>query len=325
MMYRRQRVKGKDFPVPQSKKRRKPSARPASASQRRESIQKKAEARREAERRRQLRSRMTLALSGIAAVVVVVLVFVLVRLNSDDDSGGQAAPKGNQLEQVVTSVTSVPAATLNKIGKGDANGYPTATDDEPLLEQNGKPEMLYYGTEWCPFCAAQRWPMIVALSRFGTFDGLTTTTSASDDSFPDTPTFSFEKATYTSDHVVFTPIEGQDREGNDLQEPTDEQQEVISKYNAAPYVAEESEGSIPFVDIGNRYIGNGATYSPEVLEDKDWKQIADELQDAESDVAKGIGGSANIMTAQLCTLTDNKPADVCTAPAIEKLNSDVDG
>ena len=35
------------------------------------------------------------------------------------------------------------------------------------------------GAEYCPYCAAQRWAMIVALSRFGTFSGLTTVHSAS--------------------------------------------------------------------------------------------------------------------------------------------------
>lgn len=264
-----------------------------------------------------------MAFGAMAAVIVVVLVFVLVRLNSDDDGGGLAVPKGSELQQVVTSTTSVPAETLDKIGKGDAGAYAHATDGQPLLEQDGKPEMLYYGTEWCPFCAAQRWPMIVALSRFGTFDGLTATTSTSDDAFPDTPTFSFENATYTSEHLVFTPIEGQDRDRNDLQQPTDEQQAVIEKYNAPPHV--ENEGSIPFIDIGNRFISNGATYGPEVLEGKSWTQVTGDLLEPETDIAKGIGGSANVITAQICTLTDNNPADVCTAPAIKKIASELNG
>ncbi len=37
------------------------------------------------------------------------------------------------------------------------------------------------GAEYCPFCAAQRWAMVNAFSRFGTFTGLTTTHSSSTD------------------------------------------------------------------------------------------------------------------------------------------------
>ncbi len=36
-------------------------------------------------------------------------------------------------------------------------------------DRRGKPEVLFVGAEFCPFCAAERWPLIVALSRFGHF------------------------------------------------------------------------------------------------------------------------------------------------------------
>jgi hypothetical protein len=61
----------------------------------------------------------------------------------------------------------------------------------------GKPLVVYIGAEYCPFCAAQRWPLVVALSRFGTFSGLSVTRSASEDVFPDTATLSFHSASYT--------------------------------------------------------------------------------------------------------------------------------
>ena len=40
------------------------------------------------------------------------------------------------------------------------------------LSSGGKPEVLYVGTEFCPYCAAESWSLIVALSRFGQFSGL---------------------------------------------------------------------------------------------------------------------------------------------------------
>ena len=42
------------------------------------------------------------------------------------------------------------------------------------LTAKGRPEVLCVGTEYCPYCAAQSWALIVALSRFGMFTGLRT-------------------------------------------------------------------------------------------------------------------------------------------------------
>ena len=69
------------------------------------------------------------------------------------------------------------------------------------------------GAEYCPYCAAERWGMIVALSRFGTFTGLQTTHSAAKDGagnaevYPNTATWTFVHSSYTSKYLTFTPVE----------------------------------------------------------------------------------------------------------------------
>jgi hypothetical protein len=63
------------------------------------------------------------------------------------------------------------------------------------------------GAEFCPYCAAQRWALVVALSQFGTFSGLTATHSTTTDVYPDTKTFSFYGSTYTSTSLDFTSVE----------------------------------------------------------------------------------------------------------------------
>ena len=81
---------------------------------------------------------------------------------------------------MVSKVTNVPASTLDKIGDGGGaftGKIPPVNGGTPLTA-NGKPEMLYMGAEYCPYCAAERWSMIVALSRFGTFSGLSTVHSS---------------------------------------------------------------------------------------------------------------------------------------------------
>ena len=37
-----------------------------------------------------------------------------------------------------------------------------------LTGPSGSPELFYYGAEYCPYCAAERWSVVIALSRFGT-------------------------------------------------------------------------------------------------------------------------------------------------------------
>ena len=118
---------------------------------------------------------------------------------------------------MVTDLTSVPASTPDKVGTAAAqvSGTPKAVTSGTPLTANGKPEMLYMGAEYCPYCAAERWAMIVALSRFGTFSGLSTMHSAAvngagqAEPYPNTPTWTFHGATYTSKYLTFTPVETQ--------------------------------------------------------------------------------------------------------------------
>ena len=72
---------------------------------------------------------------------------------------------------MTNNITGVPASALATVGKGSVlqfNPAPIIKVTGPALTSNGKPEMLYIGAEYCPYCAAMRWSMAVALSRFGT-------------------------------------------------------------------------------------------------------------------------------------------------------------
>ena len=68
---------------------------------------------------------------------------------------------------------------------------PTVLSGQPPLTVGGKPEVLFVGAEYCPFCAAERWPLIVALARFGRFTALHDAVSSAQAVFPSTATFSF--------------------------------------------------------------------------------------------------------------------------------------
>jgi uncharacterized protein DUF929 len=293
-------------------------------------------AQRAAERRAEQRRRILIVSGVVLAVVAVVVVIIVVKPGSNKGtSTASNGPTGSSLASVVSSVTSVPASTLDKIGNGggQVTSKPAAIKGGPPLTANGKPEMLYMGAEYCPYCAAERWSMIVALSRFGTFSGLTTSHSASvngagsAEPYPNTPTWTFHGASYTSQYLTFTPVEMQTNVPDkstgsytNLETPTKDQQALLNKYDVPPYVPSGSQGAIPFVDFGNKYLIAGASYNPQVLSGLTWAKIASDLKDPGSQVAKGIGGTANYMTAAICKMTNNQPASACTA-AIKSLEN----
>jgi hypothetical protein len=285
-------------------------------------------AQRARERRAEIRNRVLLASGSVVVVIAVVVAFVLVKANSKATTSGISnGPSGAALSSVVSDTTGVPASTLNAVGAGSGvTGLPT-TISGPALTSGGKPEVLYVGAEYCPYCAAERWAMVVALSRFGTFSNLSTVHSGSNDVYKNTPTWTFYHSTYTSKYVTFEPVETLTNipQGNSytaLQTPTSQQQALLSKYDAPPYVAQGNQGAIPFVDFGNKYMISGASYSPQLLAGKSWSQIASALKDPSSPIAKAVDGTANYLTAAICKLTNNQPATACT-PVVKGLEAKI--
>lgn len=274
-----------------------------------------ARAREAAARRRRL-----LLTVGVPLAVVVVVVAVLVVVKLATGAGG---PKSGQTasaaaSDVIAQVTSVPAGVLDEVGVGAVTHKPSKIT-APALTADGKPRVLYVGAEYCPYCAAERWAMVVALSRFGTFTGLGQTASSPSDVYPSTATLTFSGASYKSPYLSFTGTEIQSNQvvgGRyaplDTLSPADEV--LYAKYDAPPYT--RPAGSIPFSDIGGRYLMSGASYDPQVLHGKTHAQIAAALSDPNSPIAKGVDGAANLITAALCQLTGNNPAAVCQARGV---------
>ncbi|MBS2964000.1 DUF929 family protein [Actinocrinis puniceicyclus] len=278
--------------------------------------QAKIAAQREAERRRR---RLWLAAGSLLAVVAVFAALVIAKAAGGSHTASTTQSSGlsaADTARVVQSATTVPGPVLDTIGRGTVSNGPAAIAGAPALASGGKPEVLYIGEEWCPYCAAQRWAIVVALSRFGTFSGLGLTQSAGDDVYPNTHTFSFAKTTYSSPYLSFSAVETQDADKKPLQTMTAEQQRLISVYDSPPYVPSSAAGGIPFLDLGGKFMISGASYSPQTLAGKSWSQIASALSDPSSAEAQGIDGSANALTAALCTLTRQQPANVCSAKGV---------
>ncbi len=294
-------------------------------------------AQRAAARRAEQRRRILIASGSVVVVLAIVVAFIVIKLNSSPAADNSPnGPTGAALASVVTNVTSVPASTLDTVGDGNGAFTGKIQTIKPAgapLTTNGKPEMLYMGAEYCPYCAAARWAMIVALSRFGTFSGLQTIHSAAANGAgqaepdPNTPTWTFVHSTYTSKYLTFTPVELQTNIPDtasgtytNLQTPTNAQQALLNKYDAAPYTSEA--GAIPFIDFGNKYLSIGSPYNPGVLSGLSWSTIAADLHNPNSAVAQAVNGTANYFTAAICKMTGNQPASACTA-AVQSLESQI--
>ena len=284
---------------------------------RQQNAREKIAAQQAAARRAEVRRRMLLTGGSVVAVLVIVVAFVVIKAFTGTASAGSNTATASA--GVVTDLTSVPASTLKAVGKGSALSYnpkPMIPITGPPLTENGKPEVLYMGAEYCPFCATERWAMAQALSRFGTFSGLKFIHSDPSDVYPSTPTLTFYKSNYTSKYLTFTPVEETTVNKQPLQTPTSAQQALDAKYNVPPNTS--TAGSIPFVDLGNKFMLSGAQYDPQLLQGKTWAQVAAALKDPSSPIAQGADGAANTFTAAICKLTNNQPATACT-PTVQAI------
>jgi hypothetical protein len=265
-----------------------------------------------------------------AAVVACALLavagsFAVLRLTSS----GPADP----LAGLVTEVTTVPVGhpapddatlpTLPPTSPG-TSAYSSSLQIEdipvavsgPRLTKAGRPEVLYVGTGYCPYCAEENWALIVALSRFGRFTGLATSRSPRFEGVAPIDGWTFYGSSYTSPYLAFVPVEtfsnvlvspkaspGDASSYRALQRLTPAQQAVFDKY--------DTEGSTPFIDFANEAAQTGSGMLPSLLAGKTWQQIAAALRQPDTPLGGALLNEANTLTAELCRLTGGRPVAVC--------------
>lgn len=244
----------------------------------------------------------------IAASVAVVVVVIAVVLGVVISNRPQDAPAASGGAAALAALEKLPASVYDSAAAPTPAQAPPKVEGGTALTQDGKPKVLYVGAEYCPFCAMERWALIGALSRFGTFTGITETTSSSTDVHPDTPTFSFKDATYTSDVVAFQAVETQDREHKPLQTLDGENLALFQKLNPG--------GGIPWVTYGGTHATSGATVDANAFEGKTYDQIIAGIRDPSSDIGKTVTPAINMITAQICEQTKGQPANVCASQGV---------
>ncbi len=239
--------------------------------------------------------------------------------------------------QVTDLVTSVPQSTIDLSGQyllQSPIAAPIASPTQgtgPDLTANGKPEFFYFGAEGCPFCAVQRWSMVVALSQFGHFSPLAPSASSPIDGYPGTKTFTFYGSSYNSPYLSFVPVEGLTNQppsatdtgpGGDcstapgkgnwgtLQDLSPAQQAIMAQYDPTCV--------FPLIDVANKWISLGPYSDPQAIQGMSWQQVANALTNPNTEVAQSIDGAAVILTGEICQVTGEQPSNVCDAAAVRQ-------
>jgi len=180
--------------------------------------------------------------------------------------------------------------------------------------RNGKLVVFFMGAEHCPYCAAERWAVVRALSKYGQWRGLRQTMSAArDEPFLNLPTYDLTEATYTSPHVEFVSREIRDREFKPLQKLLKTESKLVRKYDPKKH--------IPFLLIGGRFMQLEAGFSPKIFIGHTFRQTETELKKIESEIRKTIDDEANIISALLCVC--GLPPDMCKETGVAELIAEI--
>lgn len=235
----------------------------------------------------------------------------------------------------VEALVTIPTSTFDRIGTGGEGAPFAVTAGQPPLGTGRRPRLVYEGAEYCPFCAVDRYALVAALGRFGTFANLRVTASGDRDG--DIPTFSFLDSRYTSRYVTFTPYEAADRLGQVLQPVPPAVDQLFATYAGDPRAGTASrfgagrwqQPGIPFVDLGNRYVAAGTSAglaqvasSGALAGDRvGIVEVARAVRQPTSRLGERLGGTAfvveaNYLSAGVCALDGGRPARVCASGGV---------
>ncbi len=262
----------------------------------------------------------TIAFAAVAVVVVIVVGFVIFKVTQPSkppSTPGLTAPVNTPAQaSVLSAVTNPPASVAAAVGLPSTSVVvpPTVKKGQPPLTISGKPGAVFIGGEFCPYCAAERWSIIMAFSKFGTFNNLQETTSSPWDTDPSTPTFSFYGSTYTSAYITLNAVEHNSNDKTGV--GTSVLLQPLTKQEANLWQTYDNSSGFPFMDIGNKAFVTSPSYVPTVLAGLDQQDVASKLSHPKDPVTQSIVGTANYLTAGICAATGQKPASVCSAPVV---------
>jgi thiol-disulfide isomerase/thioredoxin len=249
------------------------------------------------------------AWAGLAMVALVIGAVVVLFL-ARGGSGGDATAASGSVPAGSQAPSSAASVSLGQVRR---------KSDEPLLD-GGKPMVFFMGTEWCPFCATERWALVEATSRFGRWSGLRELLSRNgEDYFPSLATYDLTRATYTSEYITLRHKELTTVDGDPLQKLGSFEQKLVDE--------NDQWGSIPFLFAAGpsgRYTVELA-FSPGLLQGETFAELREGVATgAPTEAAEAIGGQADAITALICKLDGSQPASVCAKGSIPALEGEIE-
>lgn len=264
---------------------------------------------------------------GAVALFVIVVVVLDLTLTGNLKQDTQVLPAPASL---VGSLTSIPISTLEAVKTGTISNPPVnipAADKAAPLSSGGLPEVGYVGAEFCPYCALQRWSLVIGLSHFGTWSNLHLIRSSVYETQSNLATFSFAYgAKLSSPYVAFVGREYQNNVSLHHNGQPYGSLQALPTTLATAFSTIDSGGGYPFLDYGGKMaqVGSEAsTADVAALQGLTWDQIAQQLHNPKSAVAKEILGGANYVIAATCLISGQRPGAICNNSMIQTLEKQV--
>lgn len=276
---------------------------------------------------------MLMAGGAIVIVIVIVVVFLVFRSGGPSQAANGHNGKNpttqtaSSLRQpapasAVTKLANVPLSTMQQAAKKSPLGDPPkALGGKPPVPAGAaptKPVFLFIGAEFCPYCAAERWSMVMALQKFGTFSNLQQTHSGLNDG--NIGTWSFYGSSYKSRYLTFDPIENETNKpsasgtGYTPLQPVSKGQKALWVQNQKALPGSQYNGpGYPFMDFGGITVIPGPQYDPTPLYNTPFSQILKYAGDNSNPNGLKMDSAAWTMVKQICKMTGAKPANVCSA------------
>ena len=279
------------------------------------------------------RRRGIYAAAGGLAAVVIAAVALASNLGGKGGPGSAPAEGGPWRPPSATGTYQLPAGAVSlvegvpvsalianaqaQLGRSQVTPPEKLLPAAPKLSSGGRPEIMFICAEYWSKCAAERWALVMALSKFGTFTTLKGTTSSAAGLSPKTPTFSFYGATYSSKYLTLVTDEletNTDVGGGEyplLQPPTIREMTMMKAWDRAPYTTITL--SLPFAYIGGKFLLTTAQYDASAISQMSFQAAASIMSSGTGPVSRHAEAAAGYLVADFCALAHDQPTSVCSA------------
>lgn len=187
--------------------------------------------------------------------------------------------------------------------------------------RGGKPLVLFVGSLFDAPSAAERWALVKALSRFGTFRGLTSTASnpavRGQAKIP-VPTYNLSRASYSSPYLTFAHVDIQDFWAKPLQKLSPADDALVRRFQF-----------LPVLIVGDYFLSRPMVAPQEFVDRRKRPYTFQHVRSALArnynklnllgQLTSDINAETNIQVALICHLDGGRPASICGTPTVRAL------